>query len=214
MKLVGGDLQVPLVTGEWVRYANLDNAASAPALESVAAAVDELLPYYGSVHRGAGFASVVSTEAYTRAREIVRGFVGAREDDVVLPVPKLFFGYARDLAALYPFGVGAAGIVFPQRATPERMFELVARHRPRSYLEIGTASGLSAAVVAHMLEEHGGERLTTVDLLDHFYADPSKEAGFLLPTAYTGPVTVERRTGWTAVDVVGAGRSRVTQGLS
>src|SRR6478609_3215935 len=84
MKLVGGDLDVPLVTGEWVRYANLDNAASAPALESVAAAVDELLPYYGSVHRGAGFASVVSTEAYTRAREIVRGFVGAREDDVVL----------------------------------------------------------------------------------------------------------------------------------
>ena len=84
MKLVGGELDVPLVTGEWVRYANLDNAASAPALESVAAAVDELLPYYGSVHRGAGFASVVSTEAYTRAREIVRGFVGAREDDLVL----------------------------------------------------------------------------------------------------------------------------------
>ena len=26
----------------------------------------------------------MSTEAYTRAREIVRGFVGAREDDVVL----------------------------------------------------------------------------------------------------------------------------------
>jgi selenocysteine lyase/cysteine desulfurase len=46
--------------------------------------VEELLPYYGSVHRGAGFASVVSTEAYTRAREIVRAFVGAREDDVVL----------------------------------------------------------------------------------------------------------------------------------
>ena len=36
------------------------------------------------MHRGAGFASLVSTEAYTRAREIVRGFVGAREDDLVL----------------------------------------------------------------------------------------------------------------------------------
>ena len=35
-----------------------------------------------------------------------RGVLGIREDDVVLPVPKLFFGYARDLAALYPFGVG------------------------------------------------------------------------------------------------------------
>ncbi|MDO8185661.1 aminotransferase class V-fold PLP-dependent enzyme [Conexibacter sp. JD483] len=84
LALVGSDLEVPLVGGERVRYANLDNAASAPALEQVADVVAELLPYYGSVHRGAGFASLVSTEAYIRAREIVRGFVGAREDDLVL----------------------------------------------------------------------------------------------------------------------------------
>jgi selenocysteine lyase/cysteine desulfurase len=84
LELVGADVQVPLVGGEWVRYANLDNAASAPALKQVADAVAELLPYYGSVHRGAGFASLVSTEAYTRAREVVREFVGAREDDHVV----------------------------------------------------------------------------------------------------------------------------------
>jgi selenocysteine lyase/cysteine desulfurase len=84
LELVGGDLEVPLVGGEWVRYANLDNAASAPALRQVADAVEELLPYYGSVHRGAGFASLVSTEAFARAREIARGFVGARDDDLVL----------------------------------------------------------------------------------------------------------------------------------
>jgi selenocysteine lyase/cysteine desulfurase len=84
LELVGGDLRVPLVDGEWARYVNLDNAASAPALRQVAAVVDEMLEYYGSVHRGAGFASLVSTEAYTSAREIVRGFVGARADDVVL----------------------------------------------------------------------------------------------------------------------------------
>jgi selenocysteine lyase/cysteine desulfurase len=84
LELVGDDLLVPLVGGEWVRYANLDNAASAPALRQVADTVEELLPYYGSVHRGAGFASVVSTEAYTRSREIVREFLGAREDDAVL----------------------------------------------------------------------------------------------------------------------------------
>jgi selenocysteine lyase/cysteine desulfurase len=84
LELVGGDLQVPLVDGGRVRYANLDNAASAPALRQVADTVAELLPYYGSVHRGAGFASLVSTEAYTRSRDVVRGFVGAREDDLVL----------------------------------------------------------------------------------------------------------------------------------
>ena len=43
LELVGGALRVPLVDGEWVRYANLDNAASAPALRQVADAVDELL---------------------------------------------------------------------------------------------------------------------------------------------------------------------------
>ena len=39
LELVGGDLAVPLVNGEWVRYANLDNAASAPALRPAAEAV-------------------------------------------------------------------------------------------------------------------------------------------------------------------------------
>ena len=62
----------------------------------------------------------------------------SREDDVVLPVPKLFFGYARDLAALYPFGVGGAGIVFPERTTPERIFELVAEHRPTILVQVPT----------------------------------------------------------------------------
>jgi benzoate-CoA ligase family protein len=73
-----------------------------------------------------------SFEAYAR------GVLDIRPDDVVLPVPKLFFGYARDLTALYPFGVGAAGIVFPERTTPERVFELVARHRPTILVNVPT----------------------------------------------------------------------------
>ena len=56
----------------------------------------------------------------------------------MLPVPKLFFGYARDLTALYPFGVGGAGIVFPERTTPERIFELVAEHRPTILVNVPT----------------------------------------------------------------------------
>ena len=75
-----------------------------------------------------------------------RGVLDLREDDVVLPVPKLFFGYARDLAALYPFGVGAAGIFFPERTTPERIFELVERHRPTILVQVPT---MMAAMVSH-----------------------------------------------------------------
>ena len=74
------------------------------------------------------------------------GVLDLRKDDVVLPVPKLFFGYARDLTALYPFGVGAAGIVFPERTTPERIFALVARHRPSILVQVPT---MMAAMTAH-----------------------------------------------------------------
>ena len=68
------------------------------------------------------------------AREVL----AIREDDVVLPVPKLFFGYARDLTALYPFGVGGAGIVFPERTTADRIFGLVAEHRPTILVNVPT----------------------------------------------------------------------------
>jgi benzoate-CoA ligase family protein len=84
--------------------------------------------------------AVLSFEWYAR------GVLDLREDDVVLPVPKLFFGYARDLAALFPFGVGAAGIVFPERTTPERLFELIGHHRPTILVQVPT---MMAAMLAH-----------------------------------------------------------------
>ena len=66
------------------RYINLDHAASAPCLVMVKQAVDALLPWYSSVHRGAGFKSRLATEAYDGARVAVRSFVQARSDDCVL----------------------------------------------------------------------------------------------------------------------------------
>lgn len=78
------ELEVPLVSGERVRYANLDNAASTSALVAVQRTVDELLPWYSSVHRGAGFASMISTDVYDASREVVRHFVGARDEDIVI----------------------------------------------------------------------------------------------------------------------------------
>ncbi len=85
-ELVGAQTPVPLVTGESVRYANLDIAASAPALKSVADRVAELLPLYSSVHRGAGYNSAVCTAAYENARKQIGSFVGAGDDDVVIVV--------------------------------------------------------------------------------------------------------------------------------
>lgn len=67
-----------------------------------------------------------------------RGVLDLSDADLVLPVPKLFFGYARDLAALYPLAVGGAGLVFPGRSTPELIFELIAEHRPTILVNVPT----------------------------------------------------------------------------
>ena len=82
--VVGADKVVPLVTGQLARYANLDYAASTPALRAVADQVAEVLPVYSSVHRGAGYNSQVCTAAYEAARRDVGAFVGAGHDDVVI----------------------------------------------------------------------------------------------------------------------------------
>ena len=45
--------------------------------KSVVEAVNSFLPYYSSVHRGAGFKSRVSTTAYDEAHDTIADFVGA-----------------------------------------------------------------------------------------------------------------------------------------
>ncbi|GAA2471394.1 hypothetical protein GCM10010198_18140 [Nocardia seriolae] len=44
----GCDLQVPLVQGGTIGYANFDYAASAPALQQVTDRIAELLPFYAA----------------------------------------------------------------------------------------------------------------------------------------------------------------------
>ena len=82
---VGQDLQVPVLGGGHVRYANFDWAATAPALQAAADAATAALTTYGSVHRGAGLPSQTSTARYEAARAAVGAFSGARpEEDVVV----------------------------------------------------------------------------------------------------------------------------------
>ncbi len=75
---VGTDTTVPVLGGRRLRYVNLDNAATTPALKQVQDAVASFLPTYSSVHRGAGYKSLVSTEVFDRCRKRVAEFVGAR----------------------------------------------------------------------------------------------------------------------------------------
>jgi selenocysteine lyase/cysteine desulfurase len=81
--VVGAGLRVPTLHGD-TAYANLDHAASTPALDTVRNAVDRALETYSSVHRGAGFASRLTSAWYEQARAEVAAFVGAREGDSVI----------------------------------------------------------------------------------------------------------------------------------
>ncbi len=60
-EVVGSNTPVKVASGEQTTYAFLDNATSTPAMVAAVKAVNELLPWYASVHRGAGIKSRVST---------------------------------------------------------------------------------------------------------------------------------------------------------
>ncbi|MYU13398.1 aminotransferase class V-fold PLP-dependent enzyme [Streptomyces sp. SID8361] len=84
LPVLGSDVLVPLVTGGEVTYAALDYAASAPALRRVWDDIAAYAPYYGSVHRGAGYLSQLSTDLFENSRKDVAVFLGCREDDQVV----------------------------------------------------------------------------------------------------------------------------------
>jgi selenocysteine lyase/cysteine desulfurase len=83
--LVGDDVPVPCVDGLERPYLNLDAAASTSALPAVANGVVDFLPWYSSVHRGAGYKSQFATAAYEEARAAILGFSGRTgRDDVAI----------------------------------------------------------------------------------------------------------------------------------
>ncbi|MCQ9134277.1 aminotransferase class V-fold PLP-dependent enzyme [Streptomyces hilarionis] len=84
LPVLGRDVTVPLVTGGEVDYAALDYAASAPALQRVWDDVAAYAPYYGSVHRGAGYLSQLSTDLFENARRTVTEFLDCRPDDQLI----------------------------------------------------------------------------------------------------------------------------------
>lgn len=65
-----------------------------------------------------------TTECYAKRA------VGYRRGDVTLSVPKLFFGYATGSNLFFPFSVGGTSVLFPERPTPEVLFDKIRRHRP------------------------------------------------------------------------------------
>ncbi len=79
-ELVGSGLLVPCLDGVDRLAVELDQAASTQAHPDAVTRVDEFLPWYSSVHRGAGFRSRRATAAYESARRTVLAFAGRDPD--------------------------------------------------------------------------------------------------------------------------------------
>ncbi|HLU25588.1 MAG TPA: benzoate-CoA ligase family protein [Longimicrobiales bacterium] len=84
-------------------------------------------------------AAVQTHTSYANSTECYgKGVIRYTEDDITLSVPKLFFGYAMGSNLFFPFSVGASSVLFPERSTPEAIFEKIARHRPTILINVPT----------------------------------------------------------------------------
>lgn len=83
--VVGTDASVPLANGEYTIGINFDNAATTPPLKHVMREIVRFAPWYSSIHRGAGYKSILSSDLFEQSRTVIKQFVKAdAEKDVVI----------------------------------------------------------------------------------------------------------------------------------
>jgi 4-hydroxybenzoate-CoA ligase len=84
--------------------------------------------------------------------------IGIREDDVVFSAAKLFFSYGLGNSLICPMAVGATSIFYPERPTPQTVFETLRSYQPTMFYAVPTlyAAMLSEPNCQH---EHGSRRL-------------------------------------------------------
>jgi len=75
---------VKTLNGNYVNYVNLDNGATTTPFASLKQYVDDMLDTYGSVHRGSGQKSIITTREYDTSRDIIRDFVGSSSQNYVI----------------------------------------------------------------------------------------------------------------------------------
>ncbi|HVC14545.1 MAG TPA: aminotransferase class V-fold PLP-dependent enzyme [Acidimicrobiales bacterium] len=182
MELVGGDLEVPLADGSTARYVNLDYAASTPPTTTVLRALESFLPYYSSVHRGAGFKSLVSTEVYESARAVVRRFFHAPDEHTVVFTRNTTDSLNLLAAALPP---GSSVVTFAS----EHHANLLPWRRPGLTVEVLPIPSEADAAVASARGALEGGR---VDVLA--VTGASNVSGELWPVAELSQVAHERGT--------------------
>lgn len=87
----------------------------------------------------------VHSSPMAMARSAGQDRIGIREDDVVFSAAKLFFSYGLGNAIICPMSVGATSVLYPERPTPQTVFETLSGHQPTMFYAVPT---LYAAILA------------------------------------------------------------------
>ena len=66
------------------------------------------------------------------------GVLGYSENDRTLSVPKLYFGYATGANLIFPLSAGGSTILFADRPSPEKLFELIQKYKPSILINVPT----------------------------------------------------------------------------
>ncbi|MCL5289057.1 MAG: benzoate-CoA ligase family protein, partial [Acidobacteria bacterium] len=76
------------------------------------------------------------------AQSYARGVLGIERFDITFSVSKLFFAYGLGNGMYFPFSVGAATVLSPERPRPEKIAEILTRHRPSVFFSVPTVYNL------------------------------------------------------------------------
>ena len=87
----------------------------------------------------------VHSSPMTMAQNAGQRRIGYREDDVVFSAAKLFFSYGLGNAIFCPMWVGATSVFYPERPTPQTVFEMLRGYQPTMFFAVPT---LYAAILA------------------------------------------------------------------
>jgi 4-hydroxybenzoate-CoA ligase len=79
------------------------------------------------------------------ARSAGQDRIGVCEDDVIFSAAKLFFSYGLGNAIICPMSVGATSVLYPERPTPQTVFETLRGYQPTMFYAVPT---LYAAILA------------------------------------------------------------------
>ena len=72
------------------------------------------------------------------SRNYAQGVLGLRADDITFSVSKLFFAYGLGNGMYFPLSVGASTLLMQEKPKPDRVAELIARHRPTVFFSVPT----------------------------------------------------------------------------